>query len=487
MMVNSDKAELILATTILILVVLGAKRAFLAPARTKSFDFALIVVGIFFGLGPWIAFIYGNWSFVHDNVHSPLEPVELLIKAYLVIALYIFGIWIIGKIVLPLKKHRSILPFSEEHFTITKFFGQYQTIKWQYVIVIVGFIWLLRMIVALRYGILFSGSATRERVLSQPYYIVVLSSLARTLAVGCLVWSSASFWSDKRFFAKYAAVCVLILELIWMFLFGRRFILMWYVFIVFGFLSSWRRINRKYLLILLLIFGFVFQFLFPFFLKVRYHYYSSIKQRRLNPIKHVGKAAIEASGSNNDATRGSMHNFRKNMSMRPLFLRRFICRICEGLDKKSPMMGRALLRSFEYMIPSAIFPSKTTRLPPEQLIQEHFGFPLGDTAITWPATGCADFGIPGGLIAGLIVGLWIAFIGLGAKAVLSRHPILSLTLIGGMMVHLIQVESSPIQYWELCRNVLMLLVMAEFLSAFRLLYVYVAKQRHIKSKANKMD
>ena len=483
-MLHSDKAELILATTILILVVLGARRAFLAPARTKSFDFALIFVGIFFGLGPLIALIYGNWSFVHDNVHSPLEPVGLLIKAYLVIALYILGIWIVGKIFLLSKKRGPILPFSEENFTITQFFGQYLRIKWQYIIVIVGFIWLLRVIVALRYGILFSGTATRERVLSQPYYIVVLSSLARTLSVGCLVWSSASFWSDKRFFTRHVAACVLILELIWLFLFGRRFILMWYVFVVFGFLSSWCRLNLKKLLLLLLISDFVFQFLFPFFIKFRYHYYS-IEHLQFNPIEHVVKAAIEAFGSDNDAPVNSMSNYSKNMSMRPLFLRRFICRICEGLDKKSPMMGRALLRSFEYVIPSAIFPKKTTHLLPEQLIQEHFSYPLEDTAITWPATGCADFGIPGGLIAGMIVGLWIAFIGLGSKAVLSRNPMLSLTLTGGMMVCLIQVEECPTQYWELCRNVLMLLVMAEFLSAFRLLYFYVAKQKHVKSKENK--
>jgi hypothetical protein len=63
---------------------------------------------------------------------------------------------------------------------------------------------------------------------------------------------------------------------------------------------------------------------------------------------------------------------------------------------------------------------------------------------------------------------------------------LSLTLTGGMMACLIQAESSLIQYWELCRNVLMLLVIAEFLSVFRLLYFYLAKQQHVKSKENKM-
>jgi hypothetical protein len=206
----------------------------------------------------------------------------------------------------------------------------------------------------------------------------------------------------------------------------------------------------------------------------------------LNPVERIGKATIGALGNDNDGPIDSMQNYSKNMSMRPLFLRRFICRICEGLDNKSPMMGRALLRSFEYVIPSAVFPNKTTRSPPEQMIQEHFGYPLKDTAITWPATGCADFGIPGGLIAGMIVGLWIAFIGLSSKALLSRHPMLSLTLTGGMMACLIQAESSLIQYWELCRNVLMLLVIAELLSAFGLLYFYLAKQQHVKSKENKM-
>jgi len=68
---------------------------------------------------------------------------------------------------------------------------------------------------------------------------------------------------------------------------------------------------------------------------------------------------------------------------------------------------------------------------------------------------------------------------------LSRHPMLSLTLTGGMMLCLFQVESSLIQYWEFCRNVLILLVIAEFLSAFRLLYFYLAKQQHVKSKENK--
>ncbi|MCP4613421.1 MAG: hypothetical protein GY845_32420 [Planctomycetes bacterium] len=484
-MLDSHKVELILATAILILVVLGARRAFLAPTQTNSFDFALIFTGVFFGLGPWVAFIYGNWSFVHDNVHSPLEPVELLIKAYLVIVLYILGIWIIGKIFLPLKKHGSILPFSEEHFTITKFFDQYQTIKWQYVIIIIGFIWLLRMIVALRYDISFSGTATRERVLSQPYYIVVLSSLARTLAVGCLVWNSASFWSDKRF-TKYVAACFLLLELFWMFLSGRRRILIWCIFVAFGYLSSCRRFNLKKLLLLLLTFGIVFQFLFPFFLKFRFHYYST-EQQQLNPVERIGKTAIKAFGKDNDVPASSIQNYSRNMSMRPLFLRRFICRICEGLDKKSPMMGRVLLRSFEYIIPSAFFPNKITRSPPEQMIQEHFGYPLKDTAITWPATGCADFGISGGLIAGMIVGLWIAFVSIGAKAILSRHPMLSLTLTGGMMLCLSQVESSLIQYWEFCRNMLMLLVMAEILSAFRILFICVTKQQHIKPKANKMD
>ena len=175
------------------------------------------------------------------------------------------------------------------------------------------------------------------------------------------------------------------------------------------------------------------------------------------------------------------------MNSSPLFLRSFICKICKALDNKSPMKGRALIRSIEYVIPSVIYPAKTSKLPTEQEIQKHFGYQLGDTASTWPALGCADFGISGGLIVGLIVGLWLLSLELWTRSVMTSYPLTSLILVGAMIACLAQVESTPELNWILYRNILILLVIAKSLNFVKLFYIRHIKTIRPNSKKNTPD
>ena len=130
------------------------------------------------------------------------------------------------------------------------------------------------------------------------------------------------------------------------------------------------------------------------------------------------------------------------------------------------MMGKAFLRSIKYVIPSAIMPSKTTHLQTEQYIQHHFGYPNVDEACTWAAVGCADFGIIGGFISGLILGLWILVIGALCTVIITRYPVVGISLFGSMAACLFQVEESPTPSFVLCRNIIIIFIFAVIFRSF---------------------
>jgi len=480
-MFSSTQTELILATIIIAFTLIASRRAILYPAGINLLDIVLIFTGIYFGFGPWVAFIYGGGRFIYD-MYLPPEPVSLLLKAYLVIGLYMLGLWCMRWFAVNSKKSKLLRSGSRDRFSLIELFRQYRMIKWQLVATIMGLIWFLRVIIGLRYGIWFSGTATMERVLGMPYYIVIFNQLSVIMAMGILVWGSTSFWTDRRLFIRFTAAAVLLSEFCWAFVKGRRWILIWFVFVFLGFLASKRKLKLKNVIVVLLVVVFAFQLVFPFFLGVR-RFYSIMEGKSRNPIVRFAKAVVLAY-ENHDTALTGIHS--ENLRARPLFLRRFICRICEGLNKEPPMMGTVLLRTFESAIPHMIFPGKRAKLPAEQLIQEHFNYRLADTAASWPAVGCAEFGLPGGFIIGLFVGLFIICAERWSRAILIRHPFVALSFIGGLIVRLVNVEDVPTSSWVLCRNVLVMLVTAKFLTVFKLPHFNPTKQKCAKSEINNL-
>ncbi len=457
-MLSSTGIELIMATVVIVIVILMTRRVLFRPENMSAFDIALIFAGLFFGMGPWIAFIYGGFEFYAGHKIYRPEPPDLLLKAYFVIILYILGVSIVQRTFCAWKNHKKNLLSSHRQFTITKVFEKYSEINWQSVVVIIGCIWFLRIFVVAKYGIWISGSASRERILSQPYYIVVLNLLAETMVLGCLAWASTAFWTKKRNITKYIAGSILLLEFLWMFTKGRSQIIIWMVILFLGFLAAKRKLSLKYIIVFCFLAAGAFQFIFPVFLRFRNMYHSYTLSKIQNPVEHISKAVVLTFKTYKQYGNKTL---KENRRIRPLFLRAFICRVCEGLNEKPPMMGRALIRSVECVIPAAIFPGKKSNLPPEQLIQQYFDYPLNDTASTWPAIFCADFGIPGGVIAGLIVGLWIICMELCARFIIYRHPLVSLSIIAAMIACLVKVESNPALNWMLCRNIAVILIIAE--------------------------
>ena len=455
LILESTRIELFLATTILIFIALTIKKTILSPQHSNLFHLILIFIGLYFGLGPWVAFVYGNGSL-------PYEPENLLFYTYLIVFTYILGIWLVGSFATTAWGMFPRQNVHDRNSTITGIFQQFRIIDWKLVTAIAGLVWTVRIFLGLHYGLFSSGTGSMETMMSLPYHMVIISHLAIAISIGCLVWSSAAIWSNKSLFTRLAALVILILEFSWAFASGRRWMLMWLVFIFFGFLSSGRRLRIRYLLLFIFTTGLIVNFIFPLFFSVRTVFFSKNIESR-NVVEHFGKSVVLAYESRDEVLK---ENFRENMSERPLGAREFICRIREGLEKKPPMMGKAIVSTFLYTVPSIIYPGKRKQLETEQSIQNYFQLPMHDTANTWPATGCADFDLLGGLIAGLILGLWIILIQLWYQSIAFRHPFVSLTVLGNAMFSLMQVEASPTVFWGIVRNLVIVWLIAKFISVF---------------------
>ena len=107
-MFNATQIELIMATLVVGIVILATRRTLSQLENINLLDLSLFFIALFFGVGPWIAFIYGDFSFYAGNKSYPPEPAGTLFKAYCVIILYIFGILFIKKALLRLRNNQTI-------------------------------------------------------------------------------------------------------------------------------------------------------------------------------------------------------------------------------------------------------------------------------------------------------------------------------------------------------------------------------------------
>jgi len=468
-LINTTTVELLMVFIILGIIAVAIRRTIVTPQQTGLFEFALISCGIFWAIGPLLAFYYGKWSFI-EHYSLPKWSIHILFKGYLVVILFILGIWSAGRIAVYVTNRKKTPTGLNPRLQIAFFYSKFRSINIWAILVIAIFLWSIRIIVGVKYNIWMSGTSSAKNLSALPYHIIILRSLTYTLNMGYLVWAAACFWSDKRYLYKYSALAVLFMEFFWFFALGRRFVLIWIVFVFLGFIASERKIKLKNILFIILTIIIILNFLFPYFQTVRYRYNSKIRIGDHNAFQRFGQAAI-------DAFKADKKLFRElnteNMSTRPLFLRNFTCNLCLGLEEKKPMMGRAFLRSVEYIIPSAIMPSKTTYLQTEQYIQHHFGYPEVDEACTWAAVGCADFGIIGGFLYGLILGLWIIVIGSLCTFIITRFSVVGICLFGAMIACLFQVEQSPTLSFVLCRNIVILLIFAVIFRSFiRIFYCF---------------
>jgi len=200
--------------------------------------------------------------------------------------------------------------------------------------------------------------------------------------------------------------------------------------------------------------------LFPLFIRMREIYYANGTS---------GDAFIDiynaASGFDWEVRGLSAdEEYSANVAQRSLIIR-FVCRIIESQEQIEPMYGKALGSSLMWVLPSLLYAKKHNNIQTEQFIQLHHGHPLEDTATTWPAIGCADFSVLGGLLAGVLVGSVLFALSRLADAIAPKLPFMSFLVIGAVVNFSVFVEEDASLIWTILRSIFILLPIAISYSA----------------------
>jgi len=238
-----------------------------------------------------------------------------------------------------------------------------------------------------------------------------------------------------------------------------------YRFLTVGFLASGRKIALRYVVGFAALLIFVVTLVFPFFQCIR-KTKGFLDKDGVNAIQ-VYAEAVSMALRKEHVSEYTQADVNADLSVRAISYRLFAVKILQGLQDAPPLMGRALLASFPTATPAVFLPKGCSRPGSELTMKEHFGIELYDQACCWPTVGAADFGLPGSLLYGLIVGTWIVLMIRWARLLEKRYPFLALILVGRMMYCLMRFECEPSVYWSFCRNLLILWVLVALGSVLR--------------------
>ncbi len=446
--------ELTLAALIFALGVLNAGWIWRRYARVRIYELAILANGLFWGLGPWIAWLSGGMTL-------PASDTGLLWWTYGGVFFFMAGIWLAGYGGLYQAQRRYMGNESLASAILSPFSRLQEVVPFAIVICLV-LVWGVRLIVGWRYGLWYSGSSLGRSGAYLPYVFVVLQQLSEALAWGLLAWGCGAIWQPKMpWQLRLLSLIVIGSELFRNFIHGRRWMVIWLAFIVLGYLASHRRLRFKPIAMMVGAVVMLYLLAFPFFLAVRDR----------NDFGGVGQdTAIESfiRGVQQAATvdmTEQRERAQASMSRRPLLLRNFVNDIYRRQDDYEPMYGGALVSTFYNAIPAALLPESYQKEDVEQAIQGHYRFAKGDASMTWVAMGVADGGLLGAWLTGLFLGGWLWLMERWGRILMTGNPLAGCVLAGGVVYCMLQVEISPVACWVLCRNILVLQVLFMLIAA----------------------
>ena len=397
----------------------------------------------FFGLGPWASFFYAG--------KLPDEHESILWKAYEGVALFMLGAVLMYKFMAMNSRTRTAN-------TLWDTISAAQRISALPILLVFIATWILRITVALNYGILFSGTQTEEHIREIPYYITVTQTLFELLSTGCLIWAAVHIWQKQQLPSRALALCVILFSLGWALTQGRRQILICTIIPFFTYCISRSRIRLRHVAIGVCVFVFLASYVFPTFLRLRIaHDHAGQQENALTEMYETIQGALDVGDIELKAYAAD------NMSDRPLIIR-FICRILQSEERIQAMRGEAAVSTMIWIVPSVIYSEKRNTLQTEQLIQEHYCMKLEDTSITWPAVGIADFGVFGGLLAGFFFALVIYLIDWWGSILKNVHPLIAISTAGALIMTVCMVDDDPVYVLSVARSVAILCVITKALN-----------------------
>ena len=417
-------------------------------------DVTLGMCGLFFGLGPWGAFIYGGGRL-------PEVEGDILMWTYGGIYLFIMGVYIGGR----LSARKTAAGEETEDADEAGLMAAVQRVDWASTKVMggcYGLVWGMRLLLGVKYGMFFSGTSSLERVTAVPYPVTVANMLLQVAAWGCLLYGCIIIWRGRS--KQGLPWVILVMEILWAFVKGRRPIFSIVIFSIVVFLAHRHRLKLRHGLGLILTGAVLLGWIYPLFMTIRSEYaYSDPYGTALGRFVETAQEAIPQQDQEETYDNLESH-YRENMAQRFIATIRFNGNILEGQRNHPLMWGEAMWSTFVWNVPSILYPGKLSMQAPEQLIQDYYDLSYEDAASSWPGYGCADFGVLGAGLAGVLMGLVMGLLENRIRGLMERYPFVGLCLAGGLVNIAVTVESSPNKLWGFIRSMIIIYVMARVVS-----------------------
>jgi hypothetical protein len=391
-------------------------------------DMAFLFTGIYFGVGPWLSWLYGGTFSTYDS--------ETTIWAYVGIVAYMVGLWISKKIfkLPPIGKY-----FKSQNVSTKKIFLLYSILL------------VIRIFAGIKYGLVFSGVDISKIEDPNIQLFLLISS---TLTYGLWILLGGRAFSKNPFWARL----LISIELAFVFTMGRRWLFAFITFIILSRIYSKRtKIERRHdliFVIILAIFGIIAN---NFFLLVR----NEMRYSSDAPFLDLQIAVEKALEIDSDAANKLN---KDNLSSRPMIIN-FNKEIIISQEKYPLMFGESILSCAAMAVPDILWNGKRD-LETEEGIQIHYGQRTVDTSSNWPAYGQADFGLLGCLLYGIIFS-FIVFSITYVIRIGGDAGLFSTFIFAGIFFETTMVETEPTNLFVYLRNAVLLLVITLLYRKFK--------------------
>jgi len=256
-------------------------------------------------------------------------------------------------------------------------------------------VWSVRVIVAVRYGIHYSGSATADRIEDLPYGMSILQSLTNTVGLFVPVWAYIVLRSRRG--PRLRALCALLLcgELVSAFMSGRRELVFLLFLLLFIELSrSHRKRIRAAILVAM---GIALIWVaFPRFEAARYAASATVDPGQQDLIEFLSGTARPSLDSPS--------SLRESLADRSATYVVWAAEVVQAQRTHSFLNGSVLVKGILFTVPSALIPEKRGWRSGDTYINEEMGIDRGDSPDSIAMTGLADFGPAGVLVYSLAFG-----------------------------------------------------------------------------------
>lgn len=440
-MQTANYVEIFLCTGFCILGILFTVLKF-KNLRTLLFpDYMLVFSIIFFALGPLISYFFGyGWRI------GTVWTVENILFGYFCISLFILSLAIGSKVFRPQKLFLPQFTSGGRHSPTVSFIGALKNVKSSWIFGAFMIIWSIRL-VYFSYGGGISGMNSVDVGLSIPYPIVVLKQFTQMLYIVIVFYALLQFLRPIR--KNYLFLGMLVPELLFQTLQGRRELLFLIFFCGIAYFSVVNKINWKLLILAPLSVIFIITIYSKVFLTFR-----AATQAERDSIYSEGLADFVVQGAQaamEADAEDANQLLQKNMIFRPRANNDWIFTVTSTISPLGAFSGESTIHAMMSALPRAFRPHKYWG-DHASIIQNYLGLKPQDIADNFVANAYADFGILGVIIFGLSLSAFMNFGLLIAQKLYCLEPFFSVLIFVTLFYISINIEVSLNYFFVMIRN-----------------------------------